>query len=162
MNGVSYLYHKLSLEDYPNNATLTSVINAIDETKADKIIENGIEKKFATQEYVNNYFSNFNFEVHKQPTSIPLYEAMQIIFYAASAGTMTFKIGDLEFSKHLESGSDTGWYLWMWTDEQSGSFISPSGIRQYMMVGKKVDTAYVTFTLDKEGTNSSYIVITTK
>lgn len=34
--GVEYLWSQLSLEDYPNNALLTTVINAIDETKADK------------------------------------------------------------------------------------------------------------------------------
>jgi hypothetical protein len=34
--GVQYLWSKLSLEDYPNNQDLITVINAIDETKADK------------------------------------------------------------------------------------------------------------------------------
>jgi hypothetical protein len=34
--GVQYLWSKLSLEDYPNNRDLITVINAIDETKADK------------------------------------------------------------------------------------------------------------------------------
>ena len=34
--GVQYLWSKLSLEDYPNNQDLAAVINAIDETKADK------------------------------------------------------------------------------------------------------------------------------
>ena len=34
--GVEYLWSKISMQDYPNNETLISVINAIDETKADK------------------------------------------------------------------------------------------------------------------------------
>jgi hypothetical protein len=34
--GVKYLWSKISMEDYPNNETLMAVINAIDETKADK------------------------------------------------------------------------------------------------------------------------------
>lgn len=34
--GVEYLWSKLSMQDYPNNETLIAVINAIDETKADK------------------------------------------------------------------------------------------------------------------------------
>lgn len=34
--GVMQLWKRLSLEDYPNNETLMAVINAIDETKADK------------------------------------------------------------------------------------------------------------------------------
>ena len=34
--GVQYFWSQLSLEDYPNNETLVAVLNAIDETKADK------------------------------------------------------------------------------------------------------------------------------
>jgi hypothetical protein len=34
--GVEYLWSKISLNDYPNNETLIAVINAIDESKADK------------------------------------------------------------------------------------------------------------------------------
>lgn len=34
--GVKYLWSKISMEDYPNNETLIAVLNAIDETKADK------------------------------------------------------------------------------------------------------------------------------
>lgn len=34
--GIQHLWSKLSLEDYPNNETLVAVLNAIDETKADK------------------------------------------------------------------------------------------------------------------------------
>jgi len=33
---VQYLWSKVSLQDYPNNDTLIAVLNAIDETKADK------------------------------------------------------------------------------------------------------------------------------
>ena len=35
-DGVQHLWSKISMEDYPNNETLIAVINAIDETKADK------------------------------------------------------------------------------------------------------------------------------
>lgn len=38
-SGVTYLYKQLSLQDYPNNQTLMSVITAIDETKANKNFE---------------------------------------------------------------------------------------------------------------------------
>lgn len=34
--GVQYLWSQLSMEDYPNNETLIAVLNAIDQTKADK------------------------------------------------------------------------------------------------------------------------------
>ena len=35
-NGLTHLWSKISMEDYPNNETLIAVLNAIDETKADK------------------------------------------------------------------------------------------------------------------------------
>lgn len=34
--GIKFLWSKISMEDYPNNETLIAVLNAIDETKADK------------------------------------------------------------------------------------------------------------------------------
>ncbi len=34
--GVRYLWSKINMNDYPNNEVLMAVINAIDETKADK------------------------------------------------------------------------------------------------------------------------------
>lgn len=34
--GVQYLWSKIIAQDYPNNETLVAIINAIDETKADK------------------------------------------------------------------------------------------------------------------------------
>lgn len=34
--GIKYLWNLISLQDYPNNETLIAVLNAIDETKADK------------------------------------------------------------------------------------------------------------------------------
>lgn len=45
--GLSYLWKKLSLQDYPNNDTLVAIINAIDENKLDKstaiaILENAV------------------------------------------------------------------------------------------------------------------------
>jgi hypothetical protein len=34
--GVKHLWSKINMQDYPNNETLMGVIEAIDETKADK------------------------------------------------------------------------------------------------------------------------------
>jgi hypothetical protein len=34
--GLRLLWSKISMEDYPNNETLIAILNAIDETKADK------------------------------------------------------------------------------------------------------------------------------
>lgn len=36
INGIKTLWKQVSLQDYPNNETLMAVIDAIDETKADK------------------------------------------------------------------------------------------------------------------------------
>ena len=49
--GVKYLWSKISMEDYPNNDTLVAVLNAIDETKQDKIIGKGLSTNdFTTEE----------------------------------------------------------------------------------------------------------------
>lgn len=34
--GIKHLWSKVNMQDYPNNETLMAVINAIDETKANK------------------------------------------------------------------------------------------------------------------------------
>lgn len=36
IEGVKTLFSSLSLQDYPNNETLVAILNAIDETKADR------------------------------------------------------------------------------------------------------------------------------
>lgn len=59
--GVQHLWSKISMEDYPNNETLIAVLNAIDETKANKddllilkefkeIDQNDIDMLFVLQE----------------------------------------------------------------------------------------------------------------
>lgn len=40
IEGLKFLWSKINMQDYPNNETLITVINAIDETKADKEIVN--------------------------------------------------------------------------------------------------------------------------
>lgn len=171
-SGVAYLYKQLSLQDYPNNKTLATVINAIDETKVDKnnpiftgqakIVVDENEKVLATEEYVKNYFSLFGMNVYKSPSVIPLTECMQIIFYAASKGTVTLTLEGLEFSKYLASNEEVGWYLWIQTDDVSGSLISPSGTRHYMNMGTKATEALISFVPDNDSSNPAFIVITTK
>lgn len=34
--GLQHLWSKISMEDYPNNETLIAILNAIDQTKANK------------------------------------------------------------------------------------------------------------------------------
>ena len=58
--GLQFLWSKISMEDYPNNETLIAILNAIDETKADKDkiptkvsqLEN--DSKFATEKQVED------------------------------------------------------------------------------------------------------------
>ena len=65
-SGVQYLWSKISMEDYPNNETLIAVINAIDETKANKDeiptktseLEN--DSKFVPEDEIKNLFKNLN------------------------------------------------------------------------------------------------------
>lgn len=60
--GVQYLWSKLSMEDYPNNETLIAVLNAIDETKADKNeVNNLLNGKVNTSE-LNNYYTKTEVE----------------------------------------------------------------------------------------------------
>lgn len=65
-DGVKVLWRELSLKDYPNNETLMAVIDAIDETKADKNeiplkvsqLEN--DSNFTSEEQVNILFEKLN------------------------------------------------------------------------------------------------------
>ena len=49
--GVQHLWSKINMNDYPNNETLMAVINAIDETKVDKIDGKGLSTNDFTSEY---------------------------------------------------------------------------------------------------------------
>lgn len=48
--GVQHLWSKVNMQDYPNNETLMTVINSIDETKADKTTVNNIDERLALVE----------------------------------------------------------------------------------------------------------------
>lgn len=64
--GVKHLWSKISMEDYPNNETLIAVLNAIDQTKADKDeiptltsqLEN--DSKFVSEDSVKDFFKSLN------------------------------------------------------------------------------------------------------
>ena len=64
--GVQHLWSKISMEDYPNNETLIAVLNAIDETKANKEeipsltsqLEN--DSNFISEEEVKNMVEGLN------------------------------------------------------------------------------------------------------
>lgn len=64
--GVQHLWKQISLEDYPNNETLIAVLNAIDETKADKdkiptlVSELENDSKFVTEDQVKTFFDELN------------------------------------------------------------------------------------------------------
>lgn len=54
-NGLTHLWSKISMEDYPNNETLIAIINAIDEQKADR---NEIPTMDEIYENISARFSN--------------------------------------------------------------------------------------------------------
>ena len=64
--GVKYLWSKISMEDYPNNETLIAILNAVDETKANKDevpskvsqLEN--DSNFMTKEEVDALYMKLN------------------------------------------------------------------------------------------------------
>lgn len=64
--GLEFLWSKISMEDYPNNETLIAVLNAIDNTKADKNeiptltsqLEN--DSNFTSEEQVKSLFRSLS------------------------------------------------------------------------------------------------------
>ena len=64
--GIKYLWSKISMEDYPNNETLIAVLNAIDETKADKdkiptkISQLENDSKLVSEEQVEDLYNRLN------------------------------------------------------------------------------------------------------
>lgn len=64
--GLRYLWSKVSLQDYPNNEVLVAVVNALDETKADRDdipsqvsqLEN--DSKFISEDKVKDLFKSLN------------------------------------------------------------------------------------------------------
>lgn len=95
---------------------------------------------------------------YRNPTSIPITSGMQIVFYAAHEGTITFTMGDIIYSRELTSQEDTGWMLWVQTGDADGSFIFPSGTRQYMHLTNSISEATITF--ESQYDNTAYIVLT--
>lgn len=60
--GVKYLWSKVAMEDYPNNETLVAVLNAIDETKADKDAVPDAYKEYieSTHNDIQTFVNNLN------------------------------------------------------------------------------------------------------
>ena len=58
IEGIKYLWSKISMQDYPNNDILAAVINAIDETKADKDNVVLLTEQSLTEEQKNQVKAN--------------------------------------------------------------------------------------------------------
>ena len=75
--GVEHLWSKINMQDYPNNETLISVIEAIDETKADKenvafiSEEDGEDIVVETQSPYAGTIHRFTVEVNCAPMYVP-------------------------------------------------------------------------------------------
>lgn len=56
--GIKTLFKELSMQDYPNNDMLTAVINAIDNTKADK--DHNHDDLYYSKAYVDTYITKIS------------------------------------------------------------------------------------------------------
>lgn len=73
LEGVKHLSGELSLKDYPNNETLVAVINAIDETKADK-------------EYVNEIFNTYILNIDYN--TLLAFDTSEIVFGSSTSSIL--------------------------------------------------------------------------
>lgn len=64
--GVKHLWSKISLEDYPNNETLITIINTIDSSKADKEYVDGAIQTHTSnmQQQLNKKVNDFSIEIY--------------------------------------------------------------------------------------------------
>ena len=63
--GVAYLWSKINMNDYPNNEILMAVINAIDETKANKVDLNTsaiLHDDIILSNLINSYILNIDYD----------------------------------------------------------------------------------------------------
>lgn len=79
--GLSYLWKKLSLQDYPNNDTLVAIINAIDENKLDKstaiaILENAVAGQVPIVKSVDENGKPLEWEAGDLPEGLPSTDAI--------------------------------------------------------------------------------------
>lgn len=71
--GVKHLWSKISLEDYPNNETLITVINAIDSSKADKEYVDGAIQTHTSdmQKQLDKKANDFSIEIYNGTSGNP-------------------------------------------------------------------------------------------
>ena len=131
-----------------------------------KIGDNGklYTPSFATEEYVDSKMLEYltpppAVTSYTKPTSIPIMNGTQLVFYASSAGTFTFKFGKETYTHELENQKDCGWVLWAQTTDTDGSLIS-QGSRSYLMVGEVVKEIEVIWSPVTGTSNPNWIVIT--
>lgn len=96
---------------------------------------------------------------YNDPTTIPIINGVQIIFYASGSGTMKITMGNKVYERVLENVSDCDWLLWIQNGETQGSLINSAGYRTHMIVGKIVESADIEWIPDKS-TNQAYVFIT--
>lgn len=141
-----------------------TIIDISDSTVTSETLSKGTTAYGANGEIlVGSMTSNGKSEVvrYAKPTSVPIESGMQIIFYAAGAGTMSFTMGSETYSHYLKDSSTAGWMLWIQTGDVDGSFIFPGGTRRYMYMGGVATEATISFTPDNSNKpDMAYIVIT--
>ena len=103
--GVKYLWSKINMQDYPNNETLMDIIEAIDETKADKSeLPGWVQKELVhTQTLVDgeSVWDNPNAPTFKNNTTyIVNYDGIDYIVYTNSWGGYENDISNYPFNWH--------------------------------------------------------------
>ena len=74
--GLRYLWSKISMDDYPNNETLIAILNAIDQTKANKeeiplkISQLENDSKFITEQEVEDLYNNISTAILYTPQTL--------------------------------------------------------------------------------------------
>ena len=92
--GIKYLWSKISLEDYPNNETLIAVLNAIDQTKADR---SELDNYLTIEDYISGESGgtiDFTSYLKKNEADI-LYAPKNIIETIYPVGSIYLSVNDI-------------------------------------------------------------------
>ena len=114
--GVKFLWSKVSMEDYPNNDTLIAVLNAIDQTKADKT-------------YVNELIANI-------PTDTILYSPQDLTNAQKAQARANLGIGNINSEPTEVTTNYDYTYNGDTSDESYSWVLNGSGHKMYAKLGE--------------------------
>lgn len=150
---------------FEENHDMIETLNEAITYKADKTELDNL----ASKDYVESKIFEWaspppSIVTYHKPTSIPVQSGTQLVFYGSTGGTMKFSTisngREYSYSKTLNTMNDIGWVLWVQTDSESGSFISQTDGRTYLLVYKTVEEFNVTWTPSETKDVYNWIVMT--